>query len=113
MTDEDIVAALAEVLYEKPVHYDRASLRVQAAALLPLVRRVAEQRAAEELERAVSAVQAVYDMQCPVMPSDRYVGAGAYYAHSWWETVLGGRLRDLRARAAALTATPNHGTDAT
>ena len=74
--------------------------RLLAEALLPVVRRAQ----AEALREAVAAVRAVYDLQCPVMPADQYVGAGAHMAHRWWQTVLGGKLADLTARADAIEA---------
>lgn len=57
---------------------------------------------AEALREAVVAVQHVFDLQCPPMPPDKYVDRGAWMAHSWWNTVLGHTLRDLRARVDAL-----------
>lgn len=57
---------------------------------------------AEALREAADDVQSVYDMQCPPIRShfaDDEFGRGAVCAHRWWSTVLGGTLRELRARA--------------
>jgi hypothetical protein len=85
-------------------HYRRlAAAAIDALRPAPDAPRV-ESGAARELRAAIARVQAVYDLQCPAMPSDRYVGAGAHMAHVWWEKVLGGALDDLRDRLAALDA---------
>jgi len=54
---------------------------------------------AEGIREAVKAVRGVYDMQCPVKPSDSYIHPSVRIAHKWWETCLGGTLDDL-ARVA-------------
>ena len=104
-TDAAIVEELAGAL-ESQFSYATAHATVvldwreEAEDLLPVVRRAQ----AEALREAVAAVRAVYDLQCPVMPADQYVGAGAHMAHRWWQTVLGGKLADLTARADAIEA---------
>ena len=98
-TDAAIVEELAGALHDLRIT-TRKNCELAAADLLPVVRRAQ----AEALREAVAAVRAVYDLQCPVMPADQYVGAGAHMAHQWWETVLGGKLRDLTARADAIEA---------
>ena len=107
MTAADRQAALSEALLEELVPFiGFIPVRVAAArALLPFVDRLCREAAAEALREAATKVQAVYDLQCPVMPPDHYVGPGAYSAHLWWQKVLGGALNGLRDRAAALAAT--------
>jgi len=46
------------------------------------------------LTAALRAVEATYALQCPVQDPSAYMDPGAYAAHKWWETVLGGVLRD-------------------
>jgi hypothetical protein len=55
------------------------------------------------LEAFVGQVQWAFDLQCPPVRSHfgkKRFGAGAYCAHRWWNSVLGGILRDERVRAA-------------
>lgn len=47
----------------------------------------------ERLREVISEVRAVFDLQCPPMPSERYMDQGAWVAHSWWNKVLGNILR--------------------
>jgi hypothetical protein len=62
---------------------------------------------ADELRKAVDAIQRIYDMQCPTH-RDRYpkgkAGEGSWIAHQWWSVVLGGELERLRNRADRLAA---------
>jgi hypothetical protein len=62
---------------------------------------------ADELRKAVDAIQRIYDMQCPTR-RDRYpkgkAGEGSWIAHRWWSVVLGGELERLRNRADRLAA---------
>ena len=54
---------------------------------------------AEGMREAIESVRWVYNIQCPVKPSDRYIHRAARIAHKWWEQVLGGRLDELERRA--------------
>jgi uncharacterized protein (UPF0264 family) len=79
--------------------------KVQAADLLalPAVSALVDKARADELDQAIKQVQAIYDMQCPARPK-RYVSHGAWVAHRWWETCLGGELDRLRDRATSIRA---------
>lgn len=46
----------------------------------------------ERLRDVLAEVRRAFDLQCPPMPADQYVDRGAWMAHSWWNTVLGGIL---------------------
>jgi hypothetical protein len=56
------------------------------------------QAKAEERAALVARVRSVFEMQCPPLPADRYVDRGAFLAHDWWNTVLGGLLEDLERK---------------
>jgi hypothetical protein len=47
----------------------------------------------EALRDVLAEVRRVFDLQCPPMLPDAYVDAGAWMAHSWWNTVLGHVLK--------------------
>jgi hypothetical protein len=96
---EEILAAL------DPVEVALSGTHYVADALLPLVDRLCAEAAAEATSKTIADVQAIYDMQCPVAPIEHYMDNGAYWAHLWWQRVLGGALDRLRYQAAALTET--------
>lgn len=53
--------------------------------------------AAQARAELLAKVQDVYDLQCPVRPSEDYTHPAARVAHKWWQTVLGGLLDRERA----------------
>ncbi|GAA0200468.1 hypothetical protein [Glutamicibacter creatinolyticus] len=57
---------------------------------------------AEVIEEVIESIRWVYELQCPVKPSAHYIHPAARIAHKWWETVLGGRLKELEIRAAKI-----------
>ena len=61
--------------------------------------------AADALERGIAQVRKVYDMQCNPLCRDHYpaddYGYGAYTAHRWWVSVLGGTLDRLSETPAS------------
>lgn len=83
---------------------------VMADAILPILDRLTAEAAGKAQvagatwpdayaagRRGVLArVRAIYDLQCgrPLKRSD-YVDDGAFSAHRWWQTVLGGELERL------------------
>lgn len=46
----------------------------------------------ERLLDVLAEVRRVFDLQCPPMSAGNYADRGAWMAHSWWNTVLGGIL---------------------
>lgn len=80
---------------------DRIKSEACTLAALEMARKaaIAEERAEgaeaelERLRSALTEVRRVFDLQCPPMPVEKYVDRGAWMAHSWWNTVLGGILR--------------------
>lgn len=46
----------------------------------------------ERLRDVVAQVRRAFDLQCPPMSAEKYTDRGAWMAHSWWNTVLGGIL---------------------
>lgn len=48
----------------------------------------------------IAEVRRVFDLQCPPMLPGSYVDAGAWMAHSWWNTVLGSVLKRAEKRGA-------------
>lgn len=97
--DEEAPAALRARIEQVSAERDRYRTAWKSAVTRAGLAADRAESAEAEVERlldVLAEVRRVFDLQCPPMSADRYVDRGAWMAHSWWNTVLGGILSEMR-----------------